>query len=394
MARDSQVLFDWQVSSFFGWGIYGLNLMQAWADRPDLLPISLQPQGKVVLDPLESLRIEPALNRSIKLQTELKALPGGVYNSSSIVLQGMGNDLQRMPVLNRMLLDGSPSVGIVFMEKTTLTPEAAARLRELPLVIAGSSWNQKLLQDAGAPRVELVLQGIDTSQFHPAPKRGLFKGRFVVFSGGKLEQRKGQDLVLRAFRIFAQRHKDALLLTAWGSPWPDLARNMGAEDGMIPPPFLADGQFNAHGWTRNNGVPDEQVFHCGSIANYLMPRILREADVAIFSNRAEGGTNLVAMECMASGVPVILSDNTGHRDLLEDGTAVALRHQSRLPSEDMVGWGNSDIEEMVAALETIYNAREEAQARALRGAASISRLTWTAQMNKLGELLLPLLPNM
>ncbi len=48
---------------------------------------------------------------------------------------------------------------------------------------------------------------------------------------------------------------------------------------------------------------------------------------------------------------------------------------------------------MVAALETIYNAREEAQARALRGAANISRLTWTAQMNKLGELLLPLLPN-
>jgi glycosyltransferase involved in cell wall biosynthesis len=393
MTRDAQVLFDWQVSSFFGWGIYGLNLLQAWADRSDLLPTSLYPVGNVALDPLESLRIQPALDRSLKLQEELKALPGTAYQTSAIVLQGMGNDLQRSPVLNRMWLDGSPTVGVVFMEKTTLVPEATARLKELPLVIVGSTWNQKLLQDAGAPRVELVLQGIDTSQFHPAPKRGLFKNRFVVFSGGKLEHRKGQDLVVRAFRIFAEKHKEALLLTAWGSPWPELARDLGVEDGMIPPPFLADGQLNAHGWTRSNGVPDEQVFHLGPIPNYLMPRIIREADVALFPNRAEGGTNLVAMECMASGVPVILSDNTGHRDLLEDGTAYALRHQANLPLPGTVDWGNSDIDEMVAALETVYNAREAAQARALAGATNISHLTWTAQMNKLGDLLLPLMPN-
>ena len=24
------IIFDWQVSSFFGWGIYGLNLMLHW----------------------------------------------------------------------------------------------------------------------------------------------------------------------------------------------------------------------------------------------------------------------------------------------------------------------------------------------------------------------------
>jgi hypothetical protein len=39
----------------------------------------------------------------------------------------------------------------------------------------------------------------------------------VVFSGGKLEHRKGQDLVIRAFVRFVQRHPDAVLVTAWGS---------------------------------------------------------------------------------------------------------------------------------------------------------------------------------
>jgi glycosyltransferase involved in cell wall biosynthesis len=50
-----------------------------------------------------------------------------------------------------------------------------------------------------------------------------------------------------------------------------------------------------------------------------MPSVLQEMNVAVFPNRAEGGTNLVAMECMACGLPVILSGNTGHLDLIENG---------------------------------------------------------------------------
>lgn len=38
---------------------------------------------------------------------------------------------------------------------------------------------------------------------------------------------------------------------------------------------------------------------------------LAEADVALFPNRGEGGTNLMAMQAMASGVPTVLSANSG-----------------------------------------------------------------------------------
>ena len=58
--------------------------------------------------------------------------------------------------------------------------------------------------------------------------------------------------------------------------------------------------------------------------NVGMPHVLHEADVALFPNRAEGGTNLVAMECLASGIPTILSANTGHLDLLR-GDRIAHR---------------------------------------------------------------------
>ena len=48
-----------------------------------------------------------------------------------------------------------------------------------------------------------------------------------------------------------------------------------------------------------------------SRANRTMPGILASADAALFPNRCEPGTNLVAMETLAAGVPAILAANTG-----------------------------------------------------------------------------------
>ena len=44
------------------------------------------------------------------------------------------------------------------------------------------------------------------------------------------------------------------------------------------------------------------------------------------------GTNLVAMECMASGVPTIVSANTGHLDLASLGGCYTLTQQGRVPT--------------------------------------------------------------
>jgi hypothetical protein len=51
--------------------------------------------------------------------------------------------------------------------------------------------------------------------------------------------------------------------------------------------------------------------------------LLQRANVALFCNRAEGGTNLVAMETLAAGVPVVISSNTGHLDIAS-GTCLPL----------------------------------------------------------------------
>ena len=73
-------------------------------------------------------------------------------------------------------------------------------LRSFDLVVSGSRWNQALLQRQGVQRARLVHQGVDTALFNPEPVPRLLKRSLVIFSGGKLENRKGQDIVIAAFQ--------------------------------------------------------------------------------------------------------------------------------------------------------------------------------------------------
>ncbi|HEX4933136.1 MAG TPA: glycosyltransferase, partial [Gemmatimonadaceae bacterium] len=128
-----------------------------------------------------------------------------------------------------------------------------------------------------------------------------------------------------------------------------------------------------------------------------MGQVVREADVALFPNRGEGGTNLVAMECMAAGVPTIVSDNTGHRDLVATRGCLPLtrQHPVRPPTRfyrAVDGWGESDIEEMVAALEQVYTDRAAVQSIAQRGAAAMAQMSWRHQVEAFVAAIRPLLP--
>jgi glycosyltransferase involved in cell wall biosynthesis len=119
-----------------------------------------------------------------------------------------------------------------------------------------------------------------------------------------------------------------------------------------------------------------------------MGQIVREADVALFPNRCEGGTNLVAMECMAAGVPTIVSANTGHLDLTATGGCFALTNQrpTRKPTRYFTGvdgWGESDVDEIVALLERLHADRALAVDRAAAGAAAMASLTWESQIRTL-----------
>jgi glycosyltransferase involved in cell wall biosynthesis len=108
-------------------------------------------------------------------------------------------------------------------------------------------------------------------------------------------------------------------------------------------------------------------------------------DLAIFPNRCEGGTNLVAMETMACGIPCVLSENTGHMDLTGDDRAFVLRAQRKVEADMLAtdGWGESDIDELVACMETAYDNRQNALDRGQAGADFMHEWSWPNQIGKL-----------
>jgi glycosyltransferase involved in cell wall biosynthesis len=382
-----RVVIHWGLSSLHGWGVYGLNLAMAWAGDASMeaaTDYEIAPKH-ITLDPLQWHALASFRSRSANLRAQLLRQKAEPITLNSVLLTALGNDLQPQPGSHGGALMGRPSFGTVFFEREALGPKARESLAPHAAIIAGSSWNAEVLRAHGAPAVELVLQGIDPALFHPAPRRGLFPGRFVVFSGGKLEARKGQDNVIAAWRIFAERHPDALLIAGWHNHWPEGARSIDASRRAKPLPFRADGVPDIAAWVAANGIRAEQFLDLGVVPNALLPAMLREADAALFPNRCEGGTNLVAMEAMACGVPTILSANSGHLDLLQDGTALALADQR--PIAAVPGWRESNVEEIVAALETLYTDRARAAAIGAAGAKLLAGLTWAKTASEMKRII-------
>lgn len=97
---------------------------------------------------------------------------------------------------------------------------------------------------------------------------------------------------------------------------------------------------------------------------------------------------MMAMEAMASGIPCILSANTGHLDLMTEDNCYPLLEQTQLTTQNLTGkedWGESDVDELVEALERVYHDRDEANMRGTKGAKFMGDWTWKKRTKPLIE---------
>jgi glycosyltransferase involved in cell wall biosynthesis len=375
------LVLDWPIGTGTGWQVFGLNLALELARDGRVMPLLLEPTDPDALHPLHRHALALPLAQQAELRQLLQVAGADGLRSDYPVLRALGNGFQGNEA-GRRLTSGC-DIGVIFFEDTALTADGLARAHAHDAIIAGSAWNGAVLAAAGLSHVRVIPQGIDPTVFHPAPRTGLLRNRFVVFSGGKLEYRKGQDLVIAAFRAFHSRHPDALLVTAWHNPWPQTIVGLDSAGHVRGLPAVdVRGRLVLAPWLAANGIEAGSVLDLGALPNHQMAQTVREADVALFPNRCEGGTNLVAMETMACGVPVILSANTGHLDLLgEPSAATPLTRQQPVRGQCPLyrgteGWGESDVAEMVERLESVYQDRESARRRGERSAQAMHR-DWT-----------------
>ena len=272
------------------------------------------------------------------------------------------------------------NIGYCFFEHEILAyrfiPQAA---RQWDHIVAGSTWCEHHLKIAGMQASSTILQGIDPAVFQPVPPRP-DDGRFVVFTGGKFEFRKGHDLIIAAMRVFMARHRDVWLACAWHNHWPNSIRTMEQSRCIdfqyrdepceeLFPRLLAA-----------NGIPPERVVLYPVMENQRMKAAYAASDVGLFPNRCEGGNNMVMCEYMACGRPVIASTMTGHQDVVSEQYALCLSSYEPILAQlagDVTGvWFEPAVDEIVALLEQAYRDRQALHRLGAAAAAAMTQLSW------------------
>jgi glycosyltransferase involved in cell wall biosynthesis len=174
--------------------------------------------------------------------------------------------------------------------------------------------------------------GVDAHRFQPPPEQPA-SVTFRVLFVGQVVQRKGVDTLLEAFRQAAQPGAELTIVggivEAWGQR-------------------IAQRHRTTATW--RSALPHREV-----------SAAFQQADVFAFPSLAEGSA-LVTYEAMASGLPLIVTREAG--SVVRDGLdGIVVRRNS--------------IDDVKAALTTLYHDRARARAMGLRARAYVlDNITW------------------
>jgi len=275
---------------------------------------------------------------------------------------------------------GDYNVGYTFFENE-LTEKSLKNAGQYDLILAGSTWCKNKLDEKGIQPSDVLLQGIDPELFYPETDKQANNNLFTIFSGGKFEYRKGQDLVLKAVKILQQKYKDIVLVNAWYNYWPDVIQTMFFSKHINFEMFGTSWeQFMSRLYEINN-LDSSRIITLPLIPNSKLRELYLKTDVALFPNRCEGGTNLVMMEYMACGRPVIASYNSGHVDVLTEQNSLQLKNlkEVKLYSDKGVlnaDWSEPELDEIISTIEYAYYHREELKQIGRKAGEDMTGYTW------------------
>jgi glycosyltransferase involved in cell wall biosynthesis len=179
--------------------------------------------------------------------------------------------------------------------------ERAVYRRAHRLVVLSDAFAEVLVRQYGiaAHRVRVVPPGLDLEAFSPgrAAARGhlgLEEGRRVVFTARRLVARMGLDVLLAAWARMDRRSDDLLVIAGEGPAGAELAELVDAA--------------GLQGSVRLLGRIDEDDL----VAHY------RASDVCVLPSVALEGFGLTAVEALACGSPVVVSDVGGLPEVVRD----------------------------------------------------------------------------
>ena len=161
----------------------------------------------------------------------------------------------------------------------------------------------KRLNYAGVDKIQVLHPGVDASSFVPAADDEAFKrqmgwqDRNVVITVGRLQERKGQDMMIRAIVLLKQQFPEILYAIVGRGECLESLKALSTELCLNDHvQFLTD-------------ITDPQMIQC-----------YQQCDVFILPNRTIGidieGFGMVLVEAQSCGKPVIAGDSGGTKETM------------------------------------------------------------------------------
>jgi phosphatidylinositol alpha-mannosyltransferase len=149
----------------------------------------------------------------------------------------------------------------------------------------------------------ILSNGVDTGEFSPeVPRLKKFsRDKLNLLFVGRFDPRNGLDVMLQAFTLIKARFKDVRLIVVGGS-----ARNKDVK--IIPPEIRED------------------VFFEGPVLNER-PNYYATCDI-FCSPVDKASFGITLLEAMASGKPVVATENVGYNELLGPEESILVAHKS------------------------------------------------------------------
>lgn len=174
-------------------------------------------------------------------------------------------------------------------------------------LIANSANTRRILcEEWGLPpeQVHVLHPGVDTRYFSPAPRDPEIRHRLgwgersVLLTVGRLQKRKGHDMLIRALKTIRQSVPDVLYAIVGDGEERDPLQALAQAEGVI-----------------------EHVQFLGEINDAQLLSCYRQCDLFVLANRQEGkdieGFGMVLLEAQACGRPVVAGASGGTAETMQ-----------------------------------------------------------------------------
>jgi glycosyltransferase involved in cell wall biosynthesis len=353
------------VINSLGYGVFTRNLLRAY-DQHVSQDIAFFPTP-LFNPPTE----DPAINRWLENGKKFKKT-----NPSISIFQAQ--------YLNQF--SGTPMIGFPIFELDLFTDIELQVLKGLDVIFQPSKWGKQVVENHHFKNVHVIPGGYDPEIFQRTltleQKLTRIQEQGVTFIHvGKLEARKSSLEILSAFlKASYENENRANLVFHVSNPFdPEWFTKL--ERLLLEQRFHFDGRHYVREKTKIM-VPKDRFLQ-EPVKLYQM------ADFGVWASKAEGW-NLPLLECIASGVPCLTTDNTAQSDFIRKGVypseLIVKSHQTE-PTRVDGKWWPIDQNELSQKISGMISNPEKFLKLEELCFQSVKDFTWKNSAETLGKVL-------